>query len=862
MRLLRLTAAGLSASLFFGCTALPVIEADVCGNGVLEREAGEDCDTFVDAEKTPGAVCRPKGVVGECHFDCEVNGEGQQAVCPHDMGCGSDGICRQKTEDFNARLKLSSDPSSWLSTLDFDGDGRPELLSTEPADQVQQARFRLHYFDAAGALAETRTFPRLATRPIARKLDADEASELIFSNFRIGMLPGRDDREWVPATFSSYIVPDSDIRVVGVRRDVVGLATALVALTKLNGVWGVYVPAIDADSPEDNGSLSLRARLAHPVSQLAGAPVAADIVPGGGSPCDEVVLAFRGDTSFRVLDLCRVGDDPEQPSLEVVWRDAASEQLVSLPAGLQIDAGPLVADVDGDGHLDVLVGAAQQTYVAYGDGKRLQDVARGPLVLPTFGANEEIALSMPLAAGDVSGDGIADFVLPRAVTVSRKSLTDGSVRYFYSSGNNAQPWTMAEIADLNGNGLPDIVAASAGFLGLTFLNGTGGPFQVPARLGSSGPLRFLTTGDFDGDLIGDVAFIESGPPRNPIDQLAVAFGARDGLPLPASHVAELSGVAQLNDHPQDGLDELFTASLEGPKGHAAARLTLFDGGPDRLPFAPYSLVSFSRDGQLQDQPALALVAGSFTSPSANDVVAMGTNQREGGWNLWLIPNIGQENQPPLLLTVDEAPEGVVPVSAGADGAPRLSVASVAADLEGDGFDEALWLMPQGSAGCVLLRYDIDGGASEALARSQLVFDEPCPTPELAAADLNGDKRLDLLLLLGDPEGGPRRLEVLWNDTLGGFSLRDRSFIADAEQNDVRAFSVFPAPERRVAFVTSSALHVASPSSARGKAFDVVRDVTGFDDARAVTVTNPNADNVSDVVVADAEGLWLVGAKLR
>jgi hypothetical protein len=42
----------------------------------------------------------------------------------------------------------------------------------------------------------------------------------------------------------------------------------------------------------------------------------------------------------------------------------------------------------------------------------------------------------------------------------------------------------------------------------------------------------------------------------------------------------------------------------------------------------------------------------------------------------------------------------------------------------------------------------------------------------------------------------------------------------------------------------------------------VRDVAGFDDARAVTVTDPNADGVSDIAVADAEGLWLIGAKLR
>jgi hypothetical protein len=62
-------------------------------------------------------------------------------------------------------------------------------------------------------------------------------------------------------------------------------------------------------------------------------------------------------------------------------------------------------------------------------------------------------------------------------------------------------------------------------------------------------------------------------------------------------------------------------------------------------------------------------------------------------------------------------------------------------------------------------------------------------------------------------------------------------------------------------VTSSALHVASRSP-DALAFDVVRDIEGFDDARAVTVFDPNTDKINDLVVADAEGLWLVGAKLR
>lgn len=854
--------------LLTGCTALPVIDAKVCGNAVLEPAAHEDCDTFVGRDAPPGAVCRAPGSIGECHYDCSVGADNERAVCPAGMGCAADGICRRATDAFTAPVRLSSDPSSWLSALDFDGDGRLELLSTEPADQLEEARFRLHYFDAAGGLSETRTFPRITTRPIAAELDGEPGTDLLFSNLRIGMLPGRADRDWVPAAFSSYVLPNSGVRAVGVRDDLVAGVSALVALTTLDGVSGVYAP-----TSLDEGGLKLLAPFSSPLERLAGAPLGADLVTGGASPCKELTFAFRGDSSFRVLDLCQLGEAGEA---EVAWRDQPQEQVVSLPSGVIIDGGPLVADVDGDGHLDVLIGADQHTYVARGDGTHLEPTAQGPLSLPLFGT-EDLTVEPPLAlaAGDVSGDGIADFVVPDGVFSSRTSLVDGKVSYFPSYANTAEPWTMAEVGDLNGNRLPDIVAASAGAPGLTFLNGTGAPHQVAARLSSHGPVRFLTTGDFDGDLIDDVAFVEDGSPSQVAAELSVAFGQRDGIPLAATRIAQLNGVQQLSRHHEIGLDSLFAASTELSDAEPRSTLTLFDGNPDRLPFAPYELVSFSRDRRVEQEMALALAVGVFTADGAEDVVALGVSHLTGAWDLWLIPSIGGQKQPPQLLS-SAAPVAAHPITQLGPSSFKLSVASAAGDLEGDAFDEALWLMPLdamqagATAGCVLLRYDIDGGSAEATVKSELTFDEPCPSPELAVRDLDADGDQDLLLLLGDPERGQQRLEVLWNDGGGRFSLENRSILGDSKQHDVLAFSVFPTPPQRpgqppvaprVAFVTASTLHVASLSAGL-HTYDSLVSVGGFHDARAVTVIDPNADKVSDVAVADSEGLWLVGAKLQ
>jgi hypothetical protein len=835
----------------WGCTTLPVIEANQCGNAVIEHDAGEDCDTFV-APEDKGAVCRPPGVIGECHFDCRPNADGTRPPCPDGRGCAPDGICRDWTHDFQLpKQNLSADVSSWLAAADFDGDGRADVISAEPADQVQQARFRLHYFDADTKLVETRTFPAVTTRPVARQITGDGAAELVFSNFRIGMLKGRADREWIPATFSSYVVPRSALRIAPVSDSPIGESLGLVAFTSLD-VDGIFVPSGLA------GRLTLLERLTHPILDLAGTPLGANVVEGPDSPCAEVVFAFKGDDSFRVLDVCEV---VVLAHSDIGWRTTPRSQVVQLPAGSKIDSGPVAADVDGDGHLDILIGAGGYAFLARGDGQKLEARAR-PLNIARDDEDEAAQLRMPLAAGDITGDGRADFVEADRVLGSRVSPVDGSLHYFTSFQNNAQPWSLARVEDLNGNELPDVIAATEGAPGLSFLSGTGGPYPVPARLGTQGPVRLLATGDYDGDLIADIALVESGPPKHPSDSLAVAYGSRDRVPLAPLRIAELAGVEQLGSQRDASVDDIFTASSEVVDGEQRSTFTLFGGTSDRLPFAPYTLVNFAKDGSLLDWSAEALLVGSFTGRGTSDVVALGTHDLEKGWNQWLIPDIGSSKTPPLQL--GDGPSELGPYTKERIGV-RLSVASVAADLDHDGVDEAVWLMPRGPSACSLLinavKYDAVNASGEMIVESQVDFDEPCATPELTASDLNQNGATHLLALMGDPAIGPRRLEIFWNDGAGGFSADARSVVGSAKQ-DIRAFSVFPAPYPRIAFVTESSLLLATTSS-DARQFDDLRQIkTTFDDARSVVVTDPNGDGIPDIVVADAEGLWLLGAQLR
>lgn len=851
-----------------GCTNFPSVQDEQCGNVVLDP--GEDCDTFVNGN--PGAECRGPGMPGACRFDCSKQPNGERYACPKEMVCSPDEICRPATYDLEEPEVLSSDYSSWLSSVDFDHDGRSEIVSAEPSNPLQQARFRLHYFDDDSKLEETRVFPRPTGRPVVRKLEEGRGEDLVFTNFQVGMIRGREDRAFVPATFSSYIVENGDLRTVSVSEGQVDQWLGLVAFSTVKGESAMLIPSAGRKLIEAR-------RLEGPISELVSEPLTAALVTTADSPCDEVVFAFRGAQGVHVIDVCELGSDPLAG--DVTWRREFREQEVRLPDGRQLDSRPVTADVNGDGHLDLLLGSGGETFVSYGDGAKLEDCA-SRLDLP-FQDEGPLALPTPLAAGDLTGDGVADYVLPSQIWGSRTSLIDGSTVYFQSFANRSLPWTTALVGDLNGNQLPDVVAATEGEFGLSFVSGSGGPFPVGQRLTTRGAVHFLTTGDFDGDRIGDVAYIER-PVGGDADLLAVAYGTRDNAPLPGVHVADVDGVAQLGQERDGGLDSIFTTSTDELDGMRRGKFTLFAGDPSRLPFAPYFLVTFASDNTLEDNLSPTLIAGSFVRPGQGDVLSLGMTTPDAlEWTQWLLPDVSRGSEQPLLLTEENRPTDAFVLTTTSATDIRLSAAGVASDLNGDGLDEAAWVMPEGRRDgrgpCTLLvsRIDaesLDGKSPDGkpdpsekptlVQLQRLSFTEPCPAPAVRAADLNNDVRPELLLLIGDPDTAARQLQILWNDGAGAFSLDERSFIAAPEARDIRSFDMFPDPSVvpnygiRLAFVTASELFTAAPRSDARK-WVVERGPGSYDDARSVVVADTNGDRFLEAVVADARGLWRLAA---
>lgn len=817
------------------CVRLPQIGNDECGNGVIEPP--EDCDSFgIDG----GALCRPKGAVGECHLDCSPTGAGRDA-CPSGWGCDLGGICRRPTGEFNPPREFEVGTAAVLASADFDGDGRADVLSSEPLDAFGVTRMKFHYFDEQGELRDTRPFPRLLLSPAIARMNDDARADVVFTDERVGMLLGRTDRSWVPETFSSYRFENTAIRTLTVRDALVEDTSGFLVFALFEGVTGVYVPdTANSGLPRRLGTLPA------PVERFVGEPVAAQVIEG--APCKQTLLAFEGEARFTLFDVCQPG-----PTGSIVWRPQMTVTEIALDPPEPIVSGLLAADVNGDGHLDVIAGAAERSFVAYGDGQALATAVPWSI---TPAEGEPITdVPMPLAVGDVTGDGAADVVFPGGILLSQPSTTGQSV---YASGSAGQQrWTAAVIADLNSNGHPDILTGSSDRPGLNFFNGTGTPDFTFFAMPTSRPVQRLVVGDFDGDFIEDVAFTQDSGSGQAELAVMMAFGAPFGPPLPSVAVARLPNVEQMMAYREARLTHVLISSSEGLDAGRRGVLTLLTGSGDRIPVALYELTTFAADSSSNGSLGVRVLGGAFTSTTPGDVLAIGSpgTPADATLQFWLLPALASSPGTPVLLA-GALPADVHP----AVGDGGLSLFGAAADLDGDGRDEALFAMPgQSSEECALLVFAVE--PDHVTLRSDVRVAEPCVRAEIAAVHADGDGSLDVAWLTGRADGSERSFAILWNDGAGGLSADRRSVVADRSVSP-QAFALVEdssARGKRVVFATVAGLESIAITATR--ALGAPEPLLPLEGCTGLTAADVDGDGATDLVAAARGNLHVLRAGL-
>ncbi|HWA72579.1 MAG TPA: VCBS repeat-containing protein [Polyangiaceae bacterium] len=862
MRLGRLLALALLPGIE-ACAVLPDIPEGECGNAVIE--AKEDCDTFAPG---PNTLCRPPGSIGECRIDCSVQSDGARRECPATWGCSADAICRPLTGNFESRSDVALGNGAALMAADFDGDGRSDVVSMEPVDTLGRAHLRFHYFTERGTLEQSSVFPKLLFSPVIGELSGDGRSDIAFSDTRIGLLLG-GDRSWVPETFGAYRLPNAKVRMLAPNDQPIRGSSAVVALTKLgDSPPGFYL----AKGPD---TLDFAGELPGPIDSLVGAPVTGRVLEDSERwPCTQAALAFSGADRFYLVDFCE-----RDEAGEITWRDQVDARSILLSPPAAIDAAPQLVDMNGDGHLDVLLGAGGRPYVAYGDGEKLREATRFRLELdnptkpdpndptkPDFSdvTKTDPNIPMPLAVGDFSGDGLPDFVFPDRLLVSLRNSNGRLPSYLPDRTNIGGTWTEARVADLNGNGKLDVVAASDSSANIDFFNGTGTPHPTPFTLVTSGPVRELTVADFDGDLIADLAFMETSPSERRSDSLLVAFGNLAGGPSAPIPVARIDGVEQLSVFQEGGIGNLMVASTEVQGEQLTGVLTLLEGSGDRTLTAPSSLTLLTGDGVLRQSSALALAVGAFSAPGRRDVLSLASaDLSENSMEFWLLRNFATESRSPQLLSTTFDARLRPGRSHQLEGrfAIDVNVASFSADLDADGRDEAVFAMPTLDDRCALVIASVENEAS--VAQATEVLDEACTRPQLAAVDADADGALDIALLTGTPDVSPAKLFLFWNDGHGRLSAAHQTLLSDPQDSPVQ-FTILPAiPARPLAFayITRSEVKLVTKGAAL-RSFDEATSIANLERGGGIVAADVNGDGAVDLAITDSGALSVLKAELQ
>ncbi len=239
-----------------------------------------------------------------------------------------------------------------------------------------------------------------------------------------------------------------------------------------------------------------------------------------------------------------------------------------------------------------------------------------------------LASAQLAAVGDLNGDGKPDVVLADRIQ-NRVGIFlntgNGSLGAGVFLGVGSSPLSVS-LADFNGDGHLDILAATSPKLQILFGDGKGG-FAAPVAIPQSGvpTIGSSVVGDFNGDGFADIAFAYS----NPTPTVAVLFGdGKGGFTLSAPHFIAIDPSLHnalvglvLVDANNDGLPDLVINMELLPSSSLQSFLAVNDGKGSFITsqLAPDANVQafgdFNGDGNLD-----------FLVPGKNQAILFGDGQ--------------------------------------------------------------------------------------------------------------------------------------------------------------------------------------------------------------------------------------------
>lgn len=487
---------------------------------------------------------------------------------------------------------------------------------------------------------------------------------------------------------------------------------------------------------------------------------------------------------------------------------ATPNQLDATPGGFQ------VADLDGDGVLDVLLGDESSVLTSPFRGvlPGLGAGAFGPAVAPF-----PLGSMRSVVAGDLDGDGLSELISHTGTALVVRRATGP---FTWNPEEVIPSINMVEgvraPVDLDGDGDLDLRVLRATLnvpRGFWLQNDGTGQISTPAIEVANGA-QFYDHGDFDGD--GRVDLLDRGSGEVLLNQQANPLYQRPGLRLFLSAGFQTIVTADLNEDgdldlvgvPFIGSNLLVALGVGGGEFEEPTRLGFGEGGA-LFAFAADlnddghvdlgiqrtagNIGLLAGDGTGALQPAMPLVNSAFSFPTgtpglrAIDLDADGDQdlvglegdsprslvwQRNEGGGVFLSQVIGvAEGFQPADLDGDGAVDLVTMLTSGEVlwrrnlglgifGAPSSIALAAPAnvllvdDLDTDGLDDLILVS---SDGIDWARRSAAGAVSFDPVAQVVAFNEPGFSyfpRDVQAGDADGDGNLDLLIVVRPPVGDP------------------------------------------------------------------------------------------------------------